>query len=65
MKRLFVFDGKGRCLGAQAFVLGETLEAARARLLCSDACSYFDIADEGRPLRVALPTEPSGGDGGR
>jgi hypothetical protein len=45
VKHLFVIDGKGRCEGARAYVLSETLAGAVARLLRADACPYFDVKE--------------------
>lgn len=43
MKHLWEIHGKGRCKGTVAHVLGETEEAARARLLREDASPFFEI----------------------
>ena len=53
---LWVFEGKGRCESATAFVRGETEAAARARLLRDDACPYFEIGASYRfSAAITLP----------
>lgn len=56
MKRLFVFQGKGRCAAATAYVLGIDEHHARLRLLRDDASPYFEIGSVA-PFAVLVPPQ--------
>lgn len=50
-RSVWVITGKGRCAGTTTYVLAETAEAARARLLREDASPFYEVGTI-EPLRV-------------